>query len=43
VAAGMDMALGLIERLFDRAMSEEIANRAEYEWHSVGIMTVRKT
>ncbi len=34
VAAGMDMALGLIERLFDRATSEEVANRAEYEWHS---------
>jgi transcriptional regulator GlxA family with amidase domain len=34
VSAGMDMTLGLIERLFDRATSVEIANRAEYEWHS---------
>jgi len=34
VSAGMDMTLGLIERLFDRATSVAIANRAEYEWHS---------
>jgi transcriptional regulator GlxA family with amidase domain len=34
VSAGMDMALGLIERMFDRATSEGIASRAEYEWHS---------
>jgi len=33
VSAGMDMALGLIARLFDWETSIEIANRAEYEWH----------
>jgi putative intracellular protease/amidase len=33
VSAGMDMALGLIAQLFDREMSIQIANRAEYEWH----------
>ncbi|MGH7997021.1 MAG: DJ-1/PfpI family protein [Opitutaceae bacterium] len=33
VAAGMDMALGLIERLFGREASLSVAQRAEYEWH----------
>lgn len=33
VAAGMDMALGLIARLFGRDTSVAIAQRAEYEWH----------
>jgi transcriptional regulator GlxA family with amidase domain len=33
VSAGMDMALGLIAQLFDREMSIQIANQAEYEWH----------
>jgi transcriptional regulator GlxA family with amidase domain len=34
VSAGMDMALGLIDRIFDRATSLEVANRAEYEWRA---------
>ncbi len=34
VSAGMDMALGLIEKLFDRATAEGVARGAEYEWHS---------
>lgn len=33
VSAGMDMTLGLIQRLFDRETSIRIAQRAEYEWH----------
>ncbi len=33
VSAGMDMALGLIARLYDRETSTMIAQRAEYEWH----------
>jgi len=33
VSAGMDMTLGLIQRLFDRDTSVRIAQRAEYEWH----------
>lgn len=33
VSAGMDMALGIVAHLFDRAMSVEIAARTEYEWH----------
>jgi transcriptional regulator GlxA family with amidase domain len=33
VAAGMDMALGLIEQLFGRDTSLGVAQRAEYEWH----------
>jgi putative intracellular protease/amidase len=33
VSAGMDMALGLIARLFDRDTSITIAQCAEYEWH----------
>ena len=33
VSAGMDMALGLIERIFDRETSVRTAHRAEYEWH----------
>lgn len=34
VSAGMDMALGLIEILFDRAAAEGVARGAEYEWNS---------
>ena len=34
VSAGMDMALGLIEKLFDRETSLNMARAAEYEWHS---------
>ena len=34
VSAGMDMALGLIERMYDRATAENTAARAEYQWHS---------
>ncbi len=34
ISAGMDMALGLIERLFDRETAEKAAQSAEYEWHS---------
>jgi putative intracellular protease/amidase len=33
VSAGMDMALGLIARVFGRETSLEVAKRAEYEWH----------
>jgi len=33
VSAGMDMALGLIARIFGRETSVEVAARAEYEWH----------
>jgi transcriptional regulator GlxA family with amidase domain len=33
VSAGMDMTLGLIQRLFDRSMSLQIARWAEYSWH----------
>jgi transcriptional regulator GlxA family with amidase domain len=33
VSAGIDMALALIARLFDRDTSLEAANRAEYQWH----------
>jgi transcriptional regulator GlxA family with amidase domain len=33
VSAGIDMSLGLIERIFDRETSLRIANWAEYEWH----------
>ena len=33
VSAGMDMALGLIEDLWDRERDEEVARQAEYEWH----------
>ncbi len=32
VSAGMDMALGLIERMTDRATAVECARRAEYVW-----------
>ena len=34
VSAGMDMALGLIERIFDPATTQQVARWAEYEWHS---------
>lgn len=34
ISAGMDMALGLIERLFDRDTAMTVANRAEYRWNS---------
>lgn len=34
VSAGMDMALALSERIFDRPTALETANRAEYEWHA---------
>ena len=33
VAAGMDMSLGLISRLFDRETAVQVAGWAEYEWH----------
>ena len=33
VSAGMDMTLGLIQRLFDRTTSLQIAKDAEYTWH----------
>jgi len=33
VSAGMDMALGLIARMYDRETSIKIAQQAEYEWH----------
>lgn len=34
ISAGMDMALGLITKLFDRATAERIAAAAEYTWHA---------
>jgi len=33
VSAGIDMALAVIERLYDRATAERIAELTEYEWH----------
>ncbi len=33
VSAGMDMALGLIGRIFGKETSMTIAQQAEYEWH----------
>lgn len=33
VSAGMDMALGLIEVLFGKEKSLDVARYAEYEWH----------
>jgi putative intracellular protease/amidase len=33
VSAGMDMALGLIARIFDVGTSRAIAQHTEYEWH----------
>ena len=33
VSAGMDMALAVIERLFDSDRAEAIARLTEYEWH----------
>jgi transcriptional regulator GlxA family with amidase domain len=33
VSAGMDMALAVIERLFDAERAEAIAAATEYEWH----------
>jgi putative intracellular protease/amidase len=33
VSAGMDMALGLIARMFDKETSIKAAEHAEYEWH----------
>jgi transcriptional regulator GlxA family with amidase domain len=34
ISAGMDMALALIEKLFDRETAVRIAQGTEYEWHS---------
>jgi hypothetical protein len=34
VSAGMDMALGLIAKLFDHETAVRIAQGAEYEWHA---------
>ena len=34
VSAGMDMALGVIARLFGKERAQEIADLTEYEWHS---------
>ncbi len=33
VSAGMDMALGLIAKLFDQATADGVARVAEYEWN----------
>ncbi|KHL25681.1 hypothetical protein PK98_03270 [Croceibacterium mercuriale] len=33
VSAGTDMALALVERLYDRATADEAAHRAEYRWN----------
>ena len=35
VSAGMDMSLALIGKLLGQEKAEQIATRAEYEWHSV--------
>jgi transcriptional regulator GlxA family with amidase domain len=34
ISAGMDMALGLIARLFGADTAQMVANRAEYRWHN---------
>jgi putative intracellular protease/amidase len=34
VSAGMDMALGVIARLYGKERAQEIADLTEYEWHS---------
>jgi transcriptional regulator GlxA family with amidase domain len=34
VSAGIDMALGVIARLFGKERAQEIADLTEYEWHS---------
>lgn len=34
VSAGMDMALGLVERVLGRSTSDQVARWAEYTWHS---------
>lgn len=34
VSAGMDMALGLIERILGRPTSDQVAKWTEYSWHS---------
>lgn len=33
VSAGMDMTLGLIQRIFDRNTALQVARYAEYSWH----------
>lgn len=33
ISAGMDMALGLIAKLFGKDTAQTVANRAEYRWH----------
>lgn len=33
VAAGMDMTLALIARMFSEELARELANRVEYDWH----------
>lgn len=33
VSAGTDMALGLVEKLYDRRVAEKIAYEAEYQWN----------
>jgi putative intracellular protease/amidase len=34
LSAGMDMALAVIARLYGKAKAQEIAEAAEYEWHT---------
>lgn len=34
ISAGIDMSLGLIDRIFGQAMAQAIASRAEYTWHN---------
>jgi transcriptional regulator GlxA family with amidase domain len=47
VSAGTDMALALVEKLYDRAIAEQTARRAEYVWNEsadddpFGIISVR--
>ena len=34
VSAGTDMALGLVEKLYGRAMADSVARAAEYRWNN---------
>jgi transcriptional regulator GlxA family with amidase domain len=33
ISAGMDLALALVERLYDRGLAEKVARGAEYQWN----------
>ena len=34
VSAGIDMSLGLIQHVLGKKVAEQVADWAEYEWHS---------